>query len=169
MKTIIAATLLAASLAGITAPATAHADCGDPGQDSCTGPAPSVDQVVGIMQKLTDPNVPAANKSDIVTPGFSPDEAGTIDDRLHQMDSDGLLPLGFVVTNIQPAPNNFAGATVASTGGFHQRSFPGPIVLADQRGHWMINHDSAWTALDNFWYNANRAPNRCRRGTNCGP
>jgi len=153
----------------IVSPATAYADCGDPGQDPCAGPVPTVDQVMAILGELTDPNIPAANKGNIVSPGFSPDEAGTIDDRLKQMNADGLLPLGFVVTDIRSAPANLAGATVTSTGGFHQRSAPGPIVLADQGGHWLITHDSAWTALDNFWYNANRAPNRCRRGTNCGP
>ena len=50
MKTIAAAMILAASL---TVPASAHADCSDPGQDPCTGPVPTVDQVVGIMQELT--------------------------------------------------------------------------------------------------------------------
>jgi hypothetical protein len=153
----------------IVSPATAYADWGDPGQDPCAGPVPTVDQVMAILGELTDPNIPAANKGNIVSPGFSPDEAGTIDDRLKQMNADGLLPLGFVVTDIRSAPANLAGATVTSTGGFHQRSAPGPIVLVDQAGHWLITHDTAWTALDNFWYNANRAPNRCRRGTNCGP
>ena len=64
------------------APATAHADCSDPDQPPCTGRVPMVDQVVGIMAELTDPNIPAVNKGDIVTPGFSPDEAGTIDNHL---------------------------------------------------------------------------------------
>ena len=41
---------LAAAL--IAAPATAYADCGDPGQDPCTGPAPTVDQVVAILAEL---------------------------------------------------------------------------------------------------------------------
>ena len=62
------ATTLAAAL--IASPATAYADCGDPGQDPCTGPVPTVDQVVAIMAELTDPDIPAANKTDIVTPGF---------------------------------------------------------------------------------------------------
>jgi hypothetical protein len=70
MKTAAAAMILAASL---SAPATANADCGDPGPDPCTGPVPTVDQVVAIMAELTDPNKPAASKTDIVTPGFSPD------------------------------------------------------------------------------------------------
>jgi hypothetical protein len=140
----------------IAAPVTAHADCGDPGQPPCTGPVLTVDQVVAIMAELTDPNKPAANKTDIVTPGFAPEEAQTIDDHLNQMNGRGLLPLNFVVTDIEPAPADLAGATITSTGSFHQRSAPGPTVLADQGGHWRITHDNAMTALDNFWYNANR-------------
>ena len=152
MKTIIAATLIAASL---TVPASAHADCGDPGQDPCTGPLPTVDQVVGIMQQLTDPNIPAMSKGNIVTPGFSPDEAGTIDDHLHRMDG-RELPLNFTVTDIEPAPANLAGATVQTWGKLRQWSRPGPIVLADQGGHWLITHDTAMNALHAFWVNAKR-------------
>jgi hypothetical protein len=152
MKLAVAAMILAAA---ITAP-TAHADCGDPGQDPCTGPVPTVDQVVGIMQQLTDPNIPAANKGNIVSPGFSPDEAGTIDDHLHRMDGHSL-PLNFVVTNIQPAPDNLAGATVATTGwNVHSLGPPGPIVLVDENGHWKLTHHAAMSALDAYWYNATR-------------
>jgi hypothetical protein len=106
------------------------------------------------MAKLTDPGIPAVNKGDIVTPGFSPDEAGSIDDHLNQTNAKGLLPYNFVVTDIQPASANLAGATVTVTGSYHQRSAPEPIGLADQGGHWLITHDSAMTALENFWHNA---------------
>jgi hypothetical protein len=152
MKIAVTGMLLAATLA---APATAYAD-----------DVPSVDQVVAIMAELTDPNIPAANKGNIVTPGFSPDEAGTIDDDLNQTNADGLLPYTFVVTDIQPAFNNFAGVTVTVAGSFNQRSAPQPIVLADQGGHWLITHDSATTTLNNFWKNANRhpAPHYLHRG-----
>jgi hypothetical protein len=101
-----AITVLTAAL--IASPATAYADCGDPSQDPCTGPVPTVDQVVAIMAELTDPNKPAANKGDIVTPGFSRDEAGTIDNHLRRMDAVHIVPLPFVVTDIQPAPDNSA-------------------------------------------------------------
>ena len=136
MKIAAAALLLAASLA---APATAHAD-----------DAPSVDQVVGIMAELTDPGIPAANKTNIVTPGFSPDEAGTIDDHLNRMNGK-QLPLNFVVTDIEPAPNNFAGATVATVGTPRQHAAARPIVLVNQGGHWLITHDTAMTVLDAIW------------------
>ena len=153
MKIAAAALLLAASLA---VPATAHADCGDPGQPPCTGPVPTVDQVVAILDKLTDPGIPAVSKTDIVAPGFSPDEAGTIDDHLNRMNAHGgILPLPFVVTDIQPAPNNFAGATLETNGSILQGTRPRPIVLVDQGGHWLITHDTAMTELDVFWRAAN--------------
>jgi hypothetical protein len=145
------ATTLAAAL--IASPATAYADCGDPGQPICTGPVPTVDQVLAVLAELTDPDIPAVNKANIVTPGFSPDEAGTIDDHLNRMRRQ--LPINFVVTDIQPAPNNLAGATLET-----QSTNPRPIVLVDQGGHWLITHDSAMTELDVFW----RAANRYRPG-----
>jgi hypothetical protein len=67
-----------------------------------------------------------------------------------------IVPLPFVVTDIQPAPNNFAGATLATAGSFHQVSKAEPIVLVNQHGHWFLTHDSAMTAMDAFWYNARR-------------
>jgi hypothetical protein len=151
----MAAALIAAPATVVTAAPAYADDCGDPGQPPCTGPVPTVDQVVAIMAELTDPNKPAADKTDIITPGFTPEEAGTIDDHLNRMRNS--LPLPFVVTDIQPAPNDFAGATVAVPIGFHSTS-PGPVVLVEQHGHWLITHDTAMTALDAFWYNANRRP-----------
>jgi hypothetical protein len=153
MKTIAAAMILAAT--SISPPATAYADCGDPGQDPCAGPVPTVDQVVAIMADLTDPDIPAANKTDIVTPGFSPDESQKLDDRLNRMRGPAL-PEHFVVTDIQPAPNNFAGATVASVGNPRQSTYPRPIVLVNQGGHWLITHDTALAKLESLYQAAVR-------------
>jgi hypothetical protein len=160
----LAAVLLAVA-ALIVAPATvvtvappAFADCGDPGEAPCTGPVPTTDEVDAIMSKLTDPSIPAANKGDIVTPGFTPEEAGEIDDHLNNMNSRGYLPLNFVVTDIQPAPSNFAGATLAATGPIpiYLHTAPEPIVLTDQDGRWLITHETAMAAIDAFWHSANR-------------
>jgi hypothetical protein len=143
MKTAVTTMLLAASLAGITAPATAHAD----------DPLPTVDQVVAIMSELTDPDIPAANKRNIVTP----EEAGTIDDQLNGMNARGrILPLPFIVTDIQPAPNNFAGATLATGGSPRQSTNGSPIVLVDQGGHWLITHDSAIAEMNVLFHEATR-------------
>ena len=58
MKIAVTEMLLAATLA---TPATAHANY-----------APSVDQVVAIIAELNYPNIPAANKANIVTPLLQP-------------------------------------------------------------------------------------------------
>jgi hypothetical protein len=140
VKTIASAMILAASLASH---AIAHAD----------DPVPTVDEVLADLAELADPNIPAANKTNIVSPGFSPDEAGTIDDHLTRMRAfgRGLLPPLFHVTDIQPAPNILAGATVSTGGYVRQITNPRPIVLANQGGHWLITHDTAIPVLDAIW------------------
>ena len=102
MKAVVSAMTLAAALVAVT-PATAHAD-----------PVPTVDEVVAVMAKLTDPGIPAVNKGDVLTPGIAPDEAGLVDDHLNRLNGRGYMPFNFVVTDIQPAPGNTAGATVAA-------------------------------------------------------
>jgi hypothetical protein len=149
MKIVVAATLLAASLA---VPATAHADCGDPGQDPCTGPVPTVDQVVGLLSELTDSDRPAASKGDVVTPALDPQQAKRLDYYLNANSTKGNLPMGFTATDIQPAPANFAGATVtAHENGHPTTSNPFPIVLVNTAGRWLITSDSAMAFMNNVW------------------
>jgi hypothetical protein len=147
------ATILTAAL--IATPATAYADCGDPGQDPCTGPVPTVDQVMAVVNELIDSDIPAANKTDIVTPGFAPEEAQKIDDHLRDMNARRYPPMNIVISNIQPVPNNLAGATLAAYNG-RKTTPPRPIVLVDQGGHWLLTHDTAKATLDAFWISSNR-------------
>jgi hypothetical protein len=156
-RTKLSGVVTAVAAALIATPATASADCGDPGQDTCTGPVPTVDQVVGIMQELTDPNVPAANKGNIISPPLTPEEAATLDHQLQVIEGPAL-PLPLIVTNIQPAPNHYAGATVETGGNRYQHTWPTPIVLVEQDGHWEITHDSAMPELHEFWLNGTRGP-----------
>ena len=146
MRTAVTSVLFAAALAGVATPATA----------SAAEPVPTPDEVLAAMAELTNPDIPAANKGNVVTPGFSPEEAQTIDQRLRETQEAGLLPYVFEVTDIAPAPGNSAGATVTAEGGFRDHSAPEPIVLSEQGGRWLITHDTAVTALDHFWHNANR-------------
>ena len=139
MKTAVSAVLLAAFL--VAAPATAHADS-----------VPTADEVVAVRAKLTDPGIPAINKGDIVMPGLAPDEAGTTDDHLNSLNGRGYIPFNFVVTDIEPAPGNFAGATVAAPRDYPYYSIrPVPIVLISQSGRWSITHDAAMVFLNQMW------------------
>jgi hypothetical protein len=149
-RLFVAATILAASL---TVPVTAHADCGDPGQDPCTGPVPTVYQVVGLLSELTDPDRPAASKGDVVTPAFDPQQAKKLDFWLNANKPTGNLPMAFTATDIQPAPANFAGATVtAHENGHPTTSNPFPIVLVDTTGRWQITSDTAMGFIIDVWY-----------------
>jgi hypothetical protein len=141
MKIVAAALLLAASLA---VPATAHADCGDPDQPPCTGPVPTVDEVMGLLGELTDPNIPGANKGDIVTPAFDDRHARGLDAMLNACQTFGMLPPPFNVTNIQPAPNNMADATVSVPRTWKYRAGAWPVVLVNQGGRWMLTSDTAY-------------------------
>jgi hypothetical protein len=143
MKIVAAALLVAASLA---VPATAHADCGQDGQPACTGPVPTPDQVAAIMNELTDPNIPAVNKGDIVTPAFDDDLGQKFDNMLHLVQYWGG-PRDFAVTDIQPAPNNFAGATVSHAPMWGERGGSAPVVLQFQDGHWMITRHTAYSSM----------------------
>jgi hypothetical protein len=140
MKIAMAALLVAASVAF---PATAHAACGDPDQPRCTGPVPTVDEVTAMMNEVADPNIPAVNKNDIVTPPFDDDQAPKFDNLLNVMRSAGVLPISFTATDIQPAPNNTAGATVETPPTWRMKAGTAPIVLVLQNGRWMITHETA--------------------------
>ena len=39
---------------------------------------------------------------------------------MQKLSASGVLPLNFVVTDIQPAPGNFAGVLVGATGSYRQ-------------------------------------------------
>jgi hypothetical protein len=148
MNWIKLASLATLMVALIGSPATAHADCGQDGQPACTGPVPTVDQVMDIMNRLTDPNVPSIEKGDIVTPGYDEHQAHVLDVFLDYFRTRRILPINFTVTDIEPAPNNFAGATVSNPPSWSEHSGTGPVVLVLQNGHWFITHESASSRLD---------------------
>ena len=153
MKIAAAAMLLA--VASVTAPAIARADCGEPDEPACTGPVPTVDQVVALLSELMDPNRPNEDKNDVVTPDLSPESIGYLDTYLDgRLNAHGDFPYDFVVTDIQPAPNNFAGATVATHANGHRTTTrPFPIVLVNQSGRWLLTRKSAINSVSEVLMN----------------
>jgi hypothetical protein len=136
----------------IAAPATAHADCGQDGQPACTGPVPTDDQVAGLLSELFDPNKPNEDKNDVVTPDFSPENIGFLDKYEGELNVHAHFPYDFIVTDIQPAPNNFAGATVAAhANGRFTTTKPYPIVLVNQSGRWVLTRKSAINIVEVVW------------------
>jgi len=100
---------------------------------------------------LADPNIPAGNKNDIVTPPFNDNQAQKFDNMMGFLRLESIVPANWTVTDIQPAPNNLAGATVTNPPVWRQQhSGSGPVVLAYQNGHWMITEHTAYARVYQF-------------------
>jgi hypothetical protein len=121
-------------------------------QDPAPSPAPaanvpSADQLTGVLNSLADPNVPFANKSNLVEGGIGGTEAHIADHELKKAAKNGDLPLAFNVANIQPgaAPGS-ATADVAVSG----PKIPSPVtqnVTFVNQGSWMLSRASAMELL----------------------
>jgi hypothetical protein len=107
---------------------------------------PTADQLTGLLNSLADPNVPFANKSNLVEGGISGTEAHIADHELKKAAKDGDLPLAFNVTNIQPGAPGSATADVAVSG----PKIPNPVtqnVTFINQGGWILSRASAMELL----------------------
>src|SRR5690625_2225450 len=140
---IVLVAAVAALLLGIAPHAGADGDA-----------VPTPGQVADILNRVLDPNLDTQDKSTVVTPGLSPEDENQIDAALGRLTLRNRLPLNFVITDIQPAPNNYAGATVAAS------NLPGlaptPVVLNRQGDHWKIADDTLTPLMYAIWHAARR-------------
>jgi hypothetical protein len=107
---------------------------------------PTAGQLTGLLNNLADPNVPFANKSNLVEGGISGTEAHLADHELKKAAKKGDLPLAFNVTNIQPGAPGSATADVAVSG----PKLPSPVtqsVTFVNQGSWMLSRASAMELL----------------------
>ena len=121
-------------------------------QDPVPSPAPAANvpttgQLTGVLTSLADPNVPFANKSNLVEGGISGTEAHLADHEFKKAAKNGDLPLTFNVSNIQPgaAPDS-ATADVAVSG----PKIPSPVtqnVTFVNQGGWVLSRASAMELL----------------------
>jgi hypothetical protein len=121
----------------------------DPAPAPSPAPAanvPTADQLTGLLNSLADPNVPFANKSNLVEGGISGTEAHVADHELKKAAKNGDLPLAFNVTNIQPGAPGSATADVAVSG----PKIPNPVtqnVTFINQGSWILSRASAMELL----------------------
>ncbi|MDT5145445.1 MAG: hypothetical protein QOC58_90 [Mycobacterium sp.] len=118
-------------------------------QDPPPAPAangPTAPQLSGVLNSLADPNVPFANKSNLVEGGISGMTAHVADKKLKKAEKDGDLPLAFNVSNIQPTGAGSATADVAVSG----PKIPSPVtqnVTFVNQGGWVLSRSSAMELL----------------------
>jgi hypothetical protein len=121
-------------------------------QDPVPAPAPAANvptagQLSGVLTSLADPNVPFANKSNLVEGGISGTEAHLADHEFKKAAKNGDFPLAFNVTNIQPGTTpGSATADVAVSG----PKIPSPVsqnVTFINQGSWVLSRASAMGLL----------------------
>ncbi|WAJ47809.1 hypothetical protein OK015_20800 [Mycobacterium sp. Aquia_216] len=104
---------------------------------------PNPDQLVNLLNQVTDAGVSYTTKQNLVQGGISPDEGHGADHDLRKAYRNGNFPETFTVTNIQPAGPNAATADVAIAG----PKFAGPVTknlaFVNEGGNWILQHDSA--------------------------
>jgi hypothetical protein len=115
-------------------------------QDPPSANLPTAAQLTALMNSLVDPNVPFANKSDLIEGGINGMQASMADRRLQKAAENGDLPLTFNITNIQPGAPGSATADVAVSG----PKIPSPVTqnwTFVNQGSWMMSRASAIEAV----------------------
>ena len=103
---------------------------------------PTPAQLTGLLNSLADPNVPFANKSNLVEGGISGTEAHVADHEMKKAAKNGDLPLAFNVANIQPAANGAATADVSVSGPKLNPPVTQNVTFISQNG-WILSRASA--------------------------
>ncbi len=107
---------------------------------------PTSDQLTSLLNNLADPNVPFANKGNLVEGGISGTEAHIADHEIKKAEKNGDLPLAFNVANIQPGANGAATADVSVSGPKLNPPVTQSVTFVNQ-GSWMVSRASAMELL----------------------
>lgn len=106
---------------------------------------PTADQLTGLLNSLADPNVPFADKGNLVEGGIGKVEAHIAERKLSKAAQNGDLPLSFSVANIQPAADGSATADV-SVSGPKLPTVTQSVTFVNQ-GSWVLSQSSAMELL----------------------
>ncbi|MGV0683668.1 hypothetical protein ABQE69_14890 [Mycolicibacillus trivialis] len=120
-----------------TTPA-AHAD--PPPPPGARVPAP--EQVVAVLNQLTDPHIPGEVKSNLVEGGLSAEELGHLGATLNDLAFRADIPLNYTASDIVPAANDLAGVTVGATSILISVPVVVPMVLVYRDDAWRLTHDT---------------------------
>ena len=107
---------------------------------------PTPAQLTGLLNSLADPNVPFANKSNLVEGGISGTEAHMADHELKKAAKNGDLPLAFNVANIQPDRPGFRDRGRCRLGSQAARPVTQSVTFVNQ-GAWVLSRASAMQLL----------------------
>jgi hypothetical protein len=122
------------------APATSSSLAAPP-----TAPLPPPEALTDVLNRLADPDVPGANKVNLVE-GSTADSAATLDKFTGALRDNGYLPMAFVANNIawsDKNPSHVMATITVNTAQGNNRTFTFPMEFAPFQGGWQLSRRTA--------------------------
>ncbi|HYZ67745.1 MAG TPA: hypothetical protein VE666_08065 [Mycobacterium sp.] len=111
-----------------------------------TAPLPPPEALTDVMARLTDPNVPGADKLGLIQ-NATPDDAATLDTFTRALRDSGVMPLSFEVRDLtreQSQPGSVtANIVVKSASAQSGRDFTFPMDFVAAHDSWQLSRQTA--------------------------
>ncbi len=131
---------IASSPAAQAPPATSMPVAASP-----TAQLPGPEALIAVLTRLADPNVPGADKVNLVE-GATPDNAGTLDKFINALRDNGYLPMTFAADNIawsDKNPSHVMATVTVNTAQPNNPKFTFPMEFTPFQGGWQLSRRTA--------------------------
>ncbi|MGO8771589.1 MAG: hypothetical protein ACLQIK_07765 [Mycobacterium sp.] len=112
---------------------------------SPTTPPPGPEALTAVLTRLADPNVPGADKVNLVE-GATPENAGTLDKFINALRDNGYLPMTFAANNIawsDKNPSHVMSTVTVNTAQPTNPNFTFPMEFTPFQGGWQLSRKTA--------------------------
>jgi hypothetical protein len=110
-----------------------------------TAPLPGPEALNAVLTRLADPNVPGADKVNLVE-GATPDSAGRLDKFVSALRDNGYLPMTFAANNISWSdknPSHVMATVTVNTAHPNNPNFTFPMEFTPFQGGWQLSRRTA--------------------------
>ncbi len=110
-----------------------------------TSPLPGPEALNAVLTRLADPNVPGADKVNLVE-GATPDSAGSFDKFINALRDNGYLPMTFAANNIawsDKNPSHVMATITVNTAQPSNPNFTFPMEFTPFQGGWQLSRRTA--------------------------
>jgi hypothetical protein len=110
-----------------------------------TAPLPGPEALNAVLTRLADPNVPGADKVNLVE-GATPDSAGRLDKFVSALRDNGYLPMTFAANNVawsDKNPSHVMATVTVNTAHPSNPNFTFPMEFTPFQGGWQLSRRTA--------------------------
>lgn len=108
-------------------------------------PLPGPEALTAVLTRLADPNVPGADKVNLVE-GATPENAGTLDKFVNALRDNGYLPMTFAANNVawsDKNPSRVMCTVTVNTAQPNKPKFTFPMEFTPFQGGWQLSRGTA--------------------------